>query len=434
MGVLHIVHRVLIRGAGCQLQVKIEVGVWLPQVKEEAGRVNGHFLQQGIQSNGLAGTLRQLNGLAVPHQAHHLHNHTIQTVRVQPQGGERRLHPRHIAMVIRTQHIHGLIIAAGHQLIIMISNIRHNISGNAVGTHQHNVLVVAECTGLEPQGAVLLIGNALFFQCVNHPLHRAVPMEGRLLEPAVILNAVCAQVPLQPGNVLRQSVIHQRLAPLLCGRIHIPVAVFLDEILGVLHNIHALVGVLRQLHRRVIMLQIAHFQGSGELLNLIAGVVHIKLPLHIISGPIQHRCQAVADRAAPGVADMHRPGGIGRDELHQHTLALAVIRAAVILALRHQILQHSGIKPVAQEEIDKAGTGDLCPVKHSVCQIQSIHNGLGDHPGRLVECLGTGHGHIGGVVAVLALLGHFDNKGRQGCLVQHTVRHGTTQSVHNFLF
>ena len=131
---------------------------------------------------------------------------------------------------------------------------------------------------------------------------------------------------------------------------------------------------------------------------------------------------------------MHRPGGIGRDELHQHTLALAVIRAAVILALGHQILQHSGIKPVAQKEIDKAGTGDLCPVKHSICQIQSIHNGLGNHPGRLVECLGTGHGHIGGVVAVLALLGHFDNKGRQGCLVQHTVRHGATQSVHNFLF
>ena len=92
------------------------------------------------------------------------------------------------------------------------------------------------------------------------------------------------------------------------------------------------------------------------------------------------------------------------------------------------------VRDFAQEEIDKAGTGDLCPVKHSICQIQSIHNGLGDHPGRLVECLGTGHGHIGGVVAVLALLGHFDNKGRQGCLVQHTVRHGTTQSVHNFLF
>ena len=78
MGVLDIVDRVGGRLLDGQIQVEIKLGVGLPEIEVEAGGVDGDFLQQGDQGDGLARALGGFDHLAVPDEAHHLHQHHVQ--------------------------------------------------------------------------------------------------------------------------------------------------------------------------------------------------------------------------------------------------------------------------------------------------------------------------------------------------------------------
>ena len=68
-------------------------------------------------------------------------------------------------------------------------------------------------------------------------------------------------------------------------------------------------------------------------------------------------------------------------------------------------LQHIGIPPVRQAEVDEAGAGHLHRGKPGICQIGVGDQGLGDLPGGHVQGLGPGHGVVGGKVTVGAVLG-----------------------------
>ena len=70
------------------------------------------------------------------------------------------------------------------------------------------------------------------------------------------MDAVGGQIPLEAGHVQRQGVIHQGLAALLLRSVHIAVAVDGREGLGVLHNILAVIAVLRHLDAVPVKLQI----------------------------------------------------------------------------------------------------------------------------------------------------------------------------------
>ena len=163
----------------------------------------------------------------------------------------------------------------------------------------------------------------------------------------------------------------------------------------------------------VVVLEVADGQALAELLDLVAGVVDVELAGHVVACPLQNSGQAVAQRAAAGVAHVHGAGGVGRNELYVVLLALAVVGLAVVGggAGRHH---HPGPESGGQEQVDKAGAGHFRLGKAAAAQAGQVgQQGFGDHLGGLVPGAGTGHGDVRGDVAVLAVGGHLHDEGGQ---------------------
>ena len=87
------------------------------------------------------------------------------------------------------------------------------------------------------------------------------------------------------------------------------------------NDVLALICVLRHFDTLFVELEVTQGKGHAEFVDLVAGVVDIKLTLYFVASPIEGRSQTVADRAAAGIADVHWAGRIGGNEFHQHLFA-----------------------------------------------------------------------------------------------------------------
>ena len=232
-------------------------------------------------------------------------------------------------------------------------------------------------------------------------------------------------------DVLGQGVLHQGGPALLLGGGHVLVAVELGEGLGVVDDILALVAVLGEGHGllALIDLQVPGFQRGPELVDLVAGVVDVELPLHGVAGGLQHRGQGVPQHPAPGVADVHGPGGVGRDELHQHPLALAHLAATVGGALVVDVLEDLPVEAAPVGEVQKPGARHLRFFKVGGGQVQVLQNGLGDFLGGHAVRPGPGHGGVAGPVPVGPVPGDLQNVGGGRRLGQVPLLHGEGQGL-----
>ena len=325
----------------------------------------------------------------------------------------------------------------------MVGDVGGKVGGDAVGADQNLVLgfllgavvglllvgdaVLGAVLGaLVHDGAVLsLVAGALVQQQLDDVLHRTALVEGALMEPDVVLDAVLAQIALEAGDVLGQGVGGDGLFQLLKVGVGVAVAVDGSKLLGALDDVGALVALLGQGAGllTLVQLQIADGQALAELLDLIARVVDVELTGHIVARPVQAGGQAVAQGAAAGIAHVHGAGGVGGDKLHIIFLALAGIGAAVILACAGGA-QHRGEPAVAQEEVDEAGACNLHAGKEAAVQIEGGNHSLSDLARRLVEGTGAHHGKVGGNVAVFGVGGDLDDEIRQLGLGQGTALHG----------
>ena len=101
VGILDIIHRVFVVLPHGQAQIKLQVGVSGPGIKEVTGGIAGDLIQQVGQGDGLTGTLAHTHHFAIPHQPHQLHQHDLQPVRaIQAQDIQSSLQTGHMAMVI----------------------------------------------------------------------------------------------------------------------------------------------------------------------------------------------------------------------------------------------------------------------------------------------------------------------------------------------
>ena len=184
-------------------------------------------------------------------------------------------------------------------------------------------------------------------------------------------------------------------------------ALFRPEGSGQVLDIVAVVAVLGKFHRVLTQdqLLIPGVDGGGELLDLVAGVVHIEFPPDLIAVPIQDAGQGVAQDAAAGVAHVHGAGGIGGDELHHDLLPLALVQTAVVLALAGDGSEHIGVPAVGQAEVQKAGAGGLQRGKPGSLQLRILDQRLGDLARGHAQDAGAGHGVVGGKIAVGGILG-----------------------------
>ena len=121
-------------------------------------------------------------------------------------------------------------------------------------------------------------------------------MQGALLKPYIVGDAVLAQILLHVGDVDGQGKIDQGLAALGLVHVQVLVTVLFGEGLGAVDDVRALVALLGQgagLFTQE-QLAVAHRQALAELLDLVARIVQVELTGHIVTGPVQHGGQAVA--------------------------------------------------------------------------------------------------------------------------------------------
>ena len=261
--------------------------------------------------------------------------------------------------------------------------------------------------GFQPQGPVLLVGPVLLGEQPHRLGHIAAVVEGGLQEPFVIFDLIPLQIGLHPGNIVLQAKLGHGLLPLGLGPVQPFIAKLLPKGGGQLPDVLPLIAVLREGHLVLPQnkLLIPGVDGNGKLVDLVAGVVDIELPPHVIAQPLQHGGQSVSQHAAPGIADVHGTGGIGGDKLHHHPFPFPLPAGAVGLpGLLHGI-QGLGKPLAAQGEVEKAGAGHLHLVKIAALQLHMVHEGLGNVPGGLPQRLGGGQGKGGGVIAVFGILG-----------------------------
>ena len=257
-------------------------------------------------------------------------------------------------------------VEAAVELILVVGDVRREVSRVAVGADEHLVLFAAEFGRFVPDGAVLLVGQAAVAQIIDDGHDLAALVQVAFEEPAVVMDAVFLHVGLHFRNVARQAEADERGAALLLGNAHQCVAVVRSVFLCEVEDILAVVAVLGQLGRVFReKLLVADREGEAEFIELVAGVVDVELAPHVVACGVEHGGEAVTERAAARVAHVHRAGRVGGDKFHHDAAFLAEIAAAVIFAGGEHVCQHVAVKRRAQKEVHKAGTGcfGLCEVR-----------------------------------------------------------------------
>ena len=147
---------------------------------------------------------------------------------------------------------------------------------------------------------------------------------------------------------LREQLADGRATEL--GRVLACVADEVDQ----LQQIGAVVAVLGN--------RLSHRDGAqrlAELAHLRACVVYVELALDLVPTERQHAGQRIAVRRVAGVPDVHRAGGVGRDELDQDELRLSRFADPVGRA-RFQRAREGPRQPaVGQKQVQEARPGRL---------------------------------------------------------------------------
>ena len=246
-----------------------------------------------------------------------------------------------MAVVVGAPDVDDLVKAAHGELVAVVGDIGGKVGVEPVGAAKHVVLevklvhvlalfprpdkaVADDIGGPEPQRAVPLIGPARVGERLNRVRDVAALVERGLVKPGVKTDAVALQIALHLRQIAVEAEARHVSVPLLDITVYITFPMFVIERLRQLLDVVAVVTVLRELHRVFALneLEVARLDALGELLDLVARVVDIKLPLHRRAVPVQHAGERVAQHAAAGVAHVHRAGGVGGDELHHVLLPL----------------------------------------------------------------------------------------------------------------
>jgi hypothetical protein len=169
---------------------------------------------------------------------------------------------------------------------------------------------------------------------------------------------------------------------------------------GQLDDVLALVAVLRHL-----LAARPRLDRLAELVDLGAVVVHVELALDRMARERQQARDRVAIGGVAGMADVHRPGRIGRDELDQNALALRRRPPAPLVAGSEHVSGRRDVPAVGEEDVQEPGAGDLDavdPVAEPVLQRRA--EALGNLARRRLERLGHQHRRVGRVVTQPGLL------------------------------
>ena len=147
---------------------------------------------------------------------------------------------------------------------------------------------------------------------------------------------------------------------------------------------------------------------AREHIDLRAGVVDVIFAGDVVACKIQQAAQRIAEHRAAAMADMHRPGRIGRDVFDIDLGAVADRAFAVGRAFAQHREQFGRPDLGLQGEIDEAGTGDL-DGSHQIVGAQFFRDLVGELARLDLGVLGQHHRGVGRHVAMARIARRLDH-------------------------
>ena len=153
---------------------------------------------------------------------------------------------------------------------------------------------------------------------------------------------------------------------------------------------------------------VAQVGRAREHIDLRAGVVDVIFARDVVACKIQQTAQRVAEHRAAAMADMHRPGRIGRDVFDIDLGAVADRAFAVSRAFAQHREQFARPDLGLQGEIDEAGPGDL-DGSHQIVGAQFFRDFVGEIARFCLGVLGEHHCGIRRHVAMAGIARRLDH-------------------------
>ena len=279
----------------------------------------------------------------------------------------------------------------------MVSDVRGKIRGYPIVTDDHPVFIVSEGCGSEPLGALFFVHIAFFLELIHHLVDLVGVVERLFAEPDIELTIEGFQVFLQGSQFFFLGNGLELLQALFFRHMDELVAVFVPNPSGRHLDIFPVVPVFREFAGDVEQFQVPGIHRQSQVVHLVAGIVDVILPGHIIPGGLHQIGKGTAHSRSPSMAHMERTGGIGTDVLDLDLFAFFRRQIPIALPFVHNGLQ-SGSQPVfLQVEVQKSGTGDFHFLHLGA--IQEFLDSSGDHPGCTMEIPGRLQRKIGGEIA-----------------------------------
>ena len=199
----------------------------------------------------------------------------------------------------------------------MVGEIRQEVGEGAVALNEDPVLLVAEIRSPKPGRPLRTVDQPASLQRLEEAVDGARFVEGAF-------GVVQVHVDAEPRQVLRLFLAEEshRFAPEVRPPL---VRRERGENAGAggvsnrqrhVADVLAVISAFGNGYRPAGRFVMAGLDGFAEELDLAAGVVHVELARHLVSGPLQQRGDRVAERRAATVSHVQRPRRIGGDELH----------------------------------------------------------------------------------------------------------------------
>ncbi len=153
-----------------------------------------------------------------------------------------------------------------------------------------------------------------------------------------------------------------------------------------------------------------------QVLDLAAEVVEVVLARDGVAGSRHDPAEQVAGEGAAGIADVERPGGVGRDELDVDAFRMRGNGAAPGGRIEQDVLRRGRQSVVGEADVEESGRRDLhrgnggVGVRGSSGDVRG--DGPGDLQGRAAVGLGQPQGDIAGEVAAGRVRRALDRDGR----------------------
>src|SRR5256884_5328387 len=191
-------------------------------------------------------------------------------------------------------------------LLPVMRDVGQQISVRAIGLAEHPVLVVAERRGPEPQSAGLLVGVAPCREIVEGLLQQPVAVQRRLAGDHVELDAELPQIRVLLGALRLDTDLPAATHTFVLREVREATSLARENRRRELDQILAMIASFRDRRRAPDRLLHAGPQGARELVDLGPRIVHVELARHGVTGPLEQRRNAVAQRRTPPVPYVQR--------------------------------------------------------------------------------------------------------------------------------